>query len=277
MGIVNVTPDSFAGDGVNTTPRAAIAQAYRFVDDGADLIDIGGESTRPGAAYVPDDEEIARVLPVVEGLLHIGVPLSVDTRKPAVMRAVLAAGADMINDVAGFADPASIAAIAQSAAALCVMHMQGEPATMQRSPVYRDVVADVRAWLQDRVMALRAAGVAVDRLVLDPGIGFGKTIEHNLALLRGLHALADDGLPILVGLSRKSLVGALTGRAVGDRMAGSVAGALAAVARGASILRVHDVAATCDALKVWLAIAGEPRMRTGCDDDTSEPMASVAR
>jgi dihydropteroate synthase len=205
---------------------------------------------------VPDDEEIARVVPVVEGLLGLGVPLSVDTRKPAVMRAALAAGADMINDVAGFGDPRSIEVVAGSGAALCLMHMQGEPQTMQHAPVYREVVSEVRAFLQHRCRDLRAAGVESDRLVLDPGIGFGKTVEHNLALLRRLPELSPEGLPVLIGLSRKSLVGALTGRAVDERLAGSLGGALGAVARGAAIVRVHDVAATRDALRVWLAIAG---------------------
>lgn len=254
MGIVNLTPDSFSDGGRHLDPRAAIDAGLAMVEQGADILDLGAESTRPGAATVEPAEEIRRLLPVIEGLAACGVPLSVDTRKPEVMREVLAAGADMINDIAGFATPAAIEAVAASRCGLCVMHMQGEPGTMQQAPAYEDVVAEVQDWLRERVVALGAAGVEATRIVLDPGIGFGKTVDHNLQLLEALDEFAVFGMPLLVGVSRKSLIGALTGRPVDGRLAGSLAAALAAVARGAKIVRVHDVPETRDALRVWQAI-----------------------
>ena len=257
MGIVNVTPDSFSDGGRYLAADSAIAHARRLIDEGADLLDIGGESTRPGAPPVGAGEELARVAPVLEALRDCGLPLSVDTRHAEVMRAVLSMGADMINDVNAFREPGAVEAVAGGRAGLCVMHMRGDPTTMQASPAYADVVADVGAFLRARLAALRSAGVDPKRVVLDPGIGFGKTQPDNLRLLRRLEALRCDGLPLLVGLSRKSLVGHLTGRAVGDRVAGSLGGALASAARGADILRVHDVAQTRDALVVWRAITDE--------------------
>ena len=254
MGIVNLTPDSFSDGGRHLDPRAAIDAGLAMVEQGADILDLGAESTRPGAATVEPAEEIRRLLPVIEGLSACGVPLSVDTRKPEVMREVLAAGADMINDIAGFATPAAIEAVAASRCGLCVMHMQGEPGTMQQAPAYEDVVAEVQDWLRERVVALGAAGVEATRIVLDPGIGFGKTVDHDLQLLEALDEFAVFGMPLLVGVSRKSLIGALTGRPVDGRLAGSLAAALAAVARGAKIVRVHDVPETRDALRVWQAI-----------------------
>lgn len=257
MGVVNTTPDSFSDGGRFLDPSAAIAHGLRLVVEGADILDIGGESTRPGSAEVPVAQEIGRIVPVLEGLAGVGRPLSVDTRKPEVMRAALAAGADMINDINGFQAPGAVQAVAGSRAGLCVMHMQGQPLDMQQAPFYREVVADIRQFLDNRVASLVAAGVARERIVLDPGIGFGKTVEHNIELLRRLRELAVDGLPVLVGVSRKSLVGALTGAPVTERLAGSLAGALAAVWRGAAIVRVHDVKATCDALAVWGALSKE--------------------
>jgi dihydropteroate synthase len=225
-----------------------------MVEDGADILDLGAESTRPGAAGVDADEELRRLLPVIDGLADCGVPLSVDTRKVPVMLGALAAGADMINDIGGFTAPGAIHAVARGSCGLCVMHMKGEPATMQQAPSYGDVVSEVEDFLRDRIDALRAAGVALDRIVVDPGIGFGKTRWHNLQLLEALDELCGLGQPILVGVSRKSLIGELTGRPVERRLAGSLAAALAAVARGARIVRVHDVAETRDALRVWHAV-----------------------
>ncbi|RPH40983.1 MAG: dihydropteroate synthase [Burkholderiales bacterium] len=255
MGVLNVTDDSFSDGGRWLDPTAAIAHARRMIEEGADLIDIGAESTRPGAPPVPAEVEAGRVLPVLRALADCGVPLSVDTRKPVVMRTVLATGlADMINDVAGFASPEAIDAVRGGQAACCVMHMQGDPLTMQQSPVYREVVGEVRHWLAARATALQHAGVDRARIVVDPGIGFGKTVAHNLALIARLPELLADGLPVLVGVSRKSMIGAITGREPGQRLPGSLAAMLAAVARGARIVRVHDVAATRDALAVWAAI-----------------------
>jgi dihydropteroate synthase len=254
MGVLNLTPDSFSDGGSLAGSAQAVARARQMVDEGADLIDVGAESTRPGAPSVSVREELARLEPVVGALLGCGVPISIDTRKPEVMRAMLALGADMINDVAGFRTPEAVDAIVDSRAACCVMHMLGDPATMQQAPSYRDVVADVRDFLQARAGALVAAGVARERIVIDPGIGFGKTLAHNLQLLSSLDVLAADGLPVLAGVSRKSMIGALTGRVVSQRLAGSLAAMLAAAARGARILRVHDVAESRDALEVWRAI-----------------------
>lgn len=257
MAIVNLTPDSFSDGGRHVEPRAAIDAALAMVEQGADILDLGAESTRPGAEPVPADEELRRLLPVLAGLADCGLPLSVDTRKPEVMRAVLAAGADMVNDVAGFRSAAAIDAVAGSACGVVVMHMKGEPGTMQQAPDYGDVVNEVDDWLRDRVAALEAAGVAAGRIVIDPGIGFGKTPAHNLALLAALDRLAAGAWPVLAGVSRKSFLEVLTGRPVGERLAGSLAAALACVARGASIVRVHDVAATRDALRVWQAIGAD--------------------
>jgi len=260
MGVVNVTPDSFYDGGRFAEPAAALSRARALLTDGADIIDIGGESTRPGAAPTPDAEELARVIPLVERLREgcdaRGVPISVDTRKPAVMRAAIAAGASMINDINALRAPGAIDAIASSGVqvAVCLMHMKGDPETMQLGAAYSDVVAEVTAFLAARATACVGGGIARERIVVDPGFGFGKTVEHNLILLRRLDAIVALGYPVLVGLSRKSTIGALTGRAVSERMAGSVAAALAAVARGAMIVRTHDVRETVDALKVWNAI-----------------------
>lgn len=257
MGIVNVTPDSFADGGRHADPVLAYDHASRLLDEGADIVDIGGESTRPGAPQVGIEEELRRVIPLLERLAGHGKPVSVDTRKPAVMRAALAAGAAMINDVDALRAPGALAALSASEAAVCLMHMQGEPGTMQQAPRYDDVVGEVLAYLRDRLAACREAGIGSERLVVDPGFGFGKTLEHNLALLRSLRQFGSLGVAVLAGLSRKASLGKITGRSVGERVHASVAAALAAVARGADIVRVHDVAATVDALKVWNAIGVE--------------------
>ena len=253
MGIVNVTADSFSADG-RPDPEAAIAHARRLLADGAGIVDVGGESTRPGAASVPEDIELGRVIPVVEALAADGAVVSVDTMKPAVMRAAVAACASMVNDVTALAATGAIEAVAESGAAVCLMHMQGEPRTMQQAPHYAEVVGEVRAFLAARAQSCRAAGIGADRIVVDPGFGFGKTVAHNLDLLRRLDAITDLGFPVLAGLSRKSTLGAITGRGVGERLSASVAAALAAALRGARILRVHDVRETVDALAVWRAI-----------------------
>jgi dihydropteroate synthase len=260
MGILNVTPDSFY-DGGRVDRDAALAHARQMIADGARIIDVGGESTRPGAEAVDEQEELCRVAPIVEVLAREGACVSVDTMKPAVMRAALDAGAAMVNDVRALQAPGAIEVAAASDAAVCLMHMQGEPATMQRAPAYADVVAEVRGFLARRAQACLDAGVAADRIVIDPGFGFGKTVAHNLALLRGLGEIAGLRYPVLVGVSRKGMLGAITGRDVGDRLAGSVAAALAAAVRGARILRVHDVAATVDALAVWNAVDPWPTQR----------------
>jgi dihydropteroate synthase len=257
MGIVNVTPDSFFDGGAYASADAARAHCEELVAEGADLLDIGGESTRPGARAPELQEELDRVMPVLEHATTLGVPVSVDTSRPEVMRAALAAGADIINDVRALRRPGALEAVADHAACgVCLMHLRGEPSTMQRSPDYRDVVAEVAAFLAERLRAATDAGVAASRIVLDPGIGFGKTPAHNWALLQRQHELLALGRPLLLGWSRKSTLGALTGRPVGERLAASVAAALCAVQRGAHIVRVHDVAATVDALKVWLAAGG---------------------
>ena len=254
MGILNVTPDSFSDGGRFQSLEFAISRAEQMAVDGADLIDIGGETTRPGAPPLPLDEELRRVMPALYALRELGKPLSVDTYKAEVMRQALIAGADMINDVNGFRAPGAIEAVAGSNCALCVMHMQSTPMTMQHDPVYTDVVAEVIAFLRCRVNAMLAAGIARNRICVDPGFGFGKTLEHNYALLRATGRIERElGLPVLAGLSRKSMIGAVTGRPVEQRLAGSLAGALAAAAHGAKIVRVHDVAETVDALKVWQA------------------------
>ncbi|HSD53307.1 MAG TPA: dihydropteroate synthase [Burkholderiales bacterium] len=258
MGVVNVTPDSFYDGGRHASTAAAIAHARRLAEEGADLLDIGGESSRPGSAAVPLDEELARVLPVLDGLRDLEVPVSVDTTKPGVMRAAIAGGAAMINDITALAAPGAIDAVAASSAAVCLMHMQGEPRTMQADPVYADVVAEVRGFLAARVAACVAAGIPHDRIVIDPGFGFGKTVEHNLTLLRELGAIAALGVPVLAGWSRKSSLGRITGRAPEERLAGSLAAVLIGVQRGARIVRVHDVAATRDVLAVFAAVQGKP-------------------
>jgi dihydropteroate synthase len=252
---VNVTPDSFSDGGRHATPEAAIAHGLRLLAEGADVLDVGGESTRPGARLVPEAKERGRVLPVVEGLLAAGVrvPLSVDTRKATVAAAALAAGATLVNDVSGGThDPALLETVAAHGAGLVVMHMQGTPATMQEAPAYADVVAEVRAFLQRRAGAPRAAGV--DRVWVDPGLGFGKTLEHNLALLGALEDLVGDGHPVLLGASRKAFLGRITGRAVDERVPASLACAAWAFAAGADAVRVHDVAATREHLAMLLAI-----------------------
>lgn len=254
MGIVNLTPDSFSGDGVPSNVELAVAHARQQLDDGADILDLGAESSRPGATPTSLEDELERLLPVLERIVGWGVPISIDTYKPQVMRAALAAGAAMINDIAGLRDPDSVAAVADSDCAICVMHMLGEPRTMQREPVYGDVVAEVRTFLADRVTACRAAGIASERIAIDPGFGFGKTLDHNLALFRALPQIASDGYPVLIGVSRKSMLGAITGKPVESRLSASVAAAVLAAERGAAILRVHNVAETKDALAVWSAI-----------------------
>jgi dihydropteroate synthase len=254
MGVINVTPDSFSDGGLYLNTAAAVAHARQLIDEGADLLDIGGESTRPGAVPVTLDEERRRVLPVLEALADAGVPLSIDTQKPELMREAAAAGAAMINDVNGFEAQGALAAVAAGHCAICIMHKQGSPQDMQQSPQYTDVVTEVRDYLQQRVAAAQQAGVSRERLLVDPGFGFGKTLNHNLELLRRLDEIAAPGVPVLAGLSRKSMIGKLTGRDAGDRLAGSVAAALFAVQRGAAIVRVHDVAATRDALAVWGAV-----------------------
>jgi dihydropteroate synthase len=254
MGILNVTPDSFSDGGRYQALEFAVERAEQMIKDGVDIIDVGGESTRPGSPSVPVDEELRRVMPAIYALRELGYPLSIDTCKPEVMREAVIAGADMINDINGFRAPGAIEAVQDSDCALCVMHMQGTPQDMQASPAYEDVVADVIAFLRERVEALLAAGVVRERITIDPGFGFGKSVEHNYALLRSISRMESDlGLPVLAGLSRKSMIGAVTGRSVEQRLAGSLGGALAAVAQGARIVRVHDVAETVDALKVWQA------------------------
>ncbi|MSQ53743.1 MAG: dihydropteroate synthase [Betaproteobacteria bacterium] len=253
MGVVNITPDSFSDGGAFLDRDAAIAHARQLAADGADLLDLGGESTRPGAAPVSEAEELARVLPVLEALRGLPVPLSIDTRRPAVMREVLAAGASMINDVESLTAPGALEAVAGSGCAICLMHKKGDPATMQEDPRYDDVVAEVREFLSQRADAAIRTGIARERIVIDPGFGFGKTDAHNFRLLRGLGSLAELGFPLLAGWSRKSTLGRLTSRAPGERLPASLAAALLAAMGGARILRVHDVRETRDALRVWEA------------------------
>ena len=253
MGVVNVTPDSFSDGGSFLAPEAAVAHARRLVEEGADILDIGGESSRPGALPVSEQEELGRILPVLHGSKDLRVPVSVDTRRPAVMKAALEAGASMINDIEALTAPGALEAVAKSGCAVCLMHKKGEPATMQQAPQYEDVVAEVFAFLQDRIFACEKAGLSRDRVVVDPGFGFGKTVEHNLTLLRGLSRFEALGVPVLAGLSRKSTLGKLTGRPAGERLAGSLAMALLALQGGATILRVHDVKETKDVMAVWQA------------------------
>lgn len=259
MGIVNVTPDSFSDGGRLRNVQQAVTHALNLAEQGADILDVGGESTRPGAEAVLEDEELKRVLPVLEELVNQGLAVSVDTRKPRVMQEAIRTGAAMINDVMALREPGAIEAVADSAVAVCLMHMQGEPGTMQSAPVYQDVVREVREFLSGRIATCGQAGIAINRLVIDPGFGFGKTLEHNLALLKHLTRLTDLQVPVLAGMSRKSMLGALTGKPVDQREYAGIAAHLAAIHRGASILRVHDVAAMKDALAVWQAIEGEEK------------------
>jgi len=254
MGVLNVTPDSFSDGGRHFDPERALAHARSMRDRGADLVDIGGESSRPGAVPVGEREELARVIPLVAALAGEGIVVSVDTRKPAVMRAAIDAGAAMINDIGALTAPGALEACASGETGVCLMHMQRDPTTMQVAPSYADVVAEVRDYLVARAAACEAAGIARERIAIDPGFGFGKTLAHNLTLLRSLRTLEAAGYPVVAGLSRKSSLGAITGRGVDERLAASLAAALAAVARGASIVRVHDVRETVDALRVWNAV-----------------------
>ena len=255
MGILNVTPDSFSDGGLFFFRSAALERARQMVAEGAAIIDIGGESTRPGSLAVPADEEIRRVVPLIAELAReIPIPISIDTSKPEVMRAAVAAGACFINDVRALQEPGALEAARDAGVPVCLMHMLGEPRTMQQAPRYGDVVEEVAEFLAKRVAACLAAGIPRGRLVLDPGFGFGKTLEHNLALLGGLDRLVALGLPVLAGISRKAMIGALVNREVEDRLAGSLAAAVLAVVKGASIIRAHDVAATVDAVKVASAV-----------------------
>jgi dihydropteroate synthase len=257
MGVINVTPDSFSDGGLHADAGQAVAHARRLIDEGADILDIGGESTRPGAASVGLDEERRRVLPVLEALAGGSVPVSVDTRKPGLMREAITAGAAMVNDVTALSAPGALEAVAKAPVAVCLMHMQGDPGTMQANPSYQNVVREVRDYLAGRIAAAERAGIARERIVADPGFGFGKTVEHNLALLRALAEFRQLGVALLAGLSRKAMLGKLTGREPPQRVHASVAAALVAVQNGAHIVRVHDVAATRDALAVWQAVKGQ--------------------
>jgi dihydropteroate synthase len=256
MGIINVTPDSFSDGGLHLQRDSALAHAQQLIDEGADMLDIGGESTRPGAQPVSVQEELDRTLPIIEGLRGAPVPISIDTCKSEVMHAAIVAGAQMVNDIDALQDVAAMSAVAASNVAVCLMHKQGKPQTMQEQPHYQNVVAEVGEFLRARIAAAETAGIQRNRIVIDPGFGFGKTLAHNLALLRELNKLVEPGVPLLAGLSRKSMLGALTGRDVGLRLPASVAAALIAVQRGANIVRVHDVRATVDALKIWDAVNG---------------------
>jgi dihydropteroate synthase len=275
MGIVNLTPDSFSDGGRYLATDRAIDHARALAAAGADFLDLGAESTRPGAQPVSAAEELDRLLPVLEALGELKLPISVDTMKPQVMRAAIAAGASMINDVRALREPGALEMLSATHAAVCLMHMQGEPRSMQAAPHYVDVVGEVRAFLRDRVAACLHAGIPTERLVVDPGFGFGKTLAHNLTLLRDLALIAADGVPVLAGLSRKSALGQITGRAVHERLPGSLAAALMAVQRGARIIRVHDVAETKDVLAVWAALASvEPAAGPG--DETGRRGAGAA-
>ena len=254
MGVLNVTPDSFSDGGRYGTLDAALERAHRMVEEGADILDVGGESTRPGAPEVPGEVELQRVIPVLRGLRDLPVPISVDTSKPDVMRAALDAGASIINDVRALRLDGAVDAVRGSECGIVLMHMQGEPATMQKQPQYDDVAEDVARWLEQRQEQVHDAGIEAERIALDPGFGFGKTHAHNLRLLQGLDRLLQTGQPVLVGLSRKSTLGEITGRAVGQRLGASIAAAIAAVEHGVQIVRVHDVAPTRDALAVWAAL-----------------------
>ncbi len=260
MGVLNVTPDSFSDGGAHADPAAAVAHGLRLAEEGADLVDVGGESTRPGAAAVAPGEELRRVVPVIERLAReTALPISVDTSHPEVMRAAVAAGAGLVNDVRALRLAGALETAAALGVPVCVMHMQGEPGDMQAAPHYADAVDEVHRFLADRVLACEFAGIPKSRVLVDPGFGFGKTLEHNLALLRALRRFTGLGAGLLVGLSRKSMIGALTGRSEpAARATGSVVAAVLAAQRGACIVRVHDVAATREALAVWQAVAEEP-------------------
>ena len=254
MGILNTTPDSFSDGGHYQSLEFAVSRAEEMMSEGVDIIDVGGESSRPGAPPVSLEQELGRVMPVLYALRDMGKPLSVDTYKPQVMREAILAGVDMINDIHGFRASGAIEAVTESDCALCVMHMQGSPQDMQKDPLYGDVVAEVIAFLRTRVEALLAAGIERERICVDPGFGFGKTVEHNFVLLRNIGRMQQElGLPVLAGVSRKSMIGAVTGKPVEQRLAGNLGGALAAIAHGARIVRVHDVVETVDAVKVWHA------------------------
>lgn len=257
MGIVNLTDDSFSGDGWRGDADAAIAHGLQLVEEGAHILDLGAESSRPGAQAIATRQEIDRLLPVLEGLANCGVPLSVDTVKPEVMREVLSAGADMINDINALRAPDTLDLLASSTASVCLMHMQGGPQTMQQAPQYVDVVQEVANFLAARIAAVRQAGIPLERICIDPGFGFGKALAHNIQLLRRLDVFTQLGLPVLAGLSRKSMLGALTGRAAMDRMPAGIAAHLLAAMRGARILRVHDVAAMRDALAILRAVESD--------------------
>ena len=254
MGVVNITPDSFSDGGRFLDPKRAIAHAQSLIEQGADLLDLGAESTRPGAQAVPAAEEWRRLEPVLRALRDASVPVAIDTMKPEVMRAALGGGASMVNDVNALRAQGALEALAASDAAVCLMHMQGEPRTMQAAPSYDDVVTVVKSFLRERIATAEAGGIARERIVADPGFGFGKTVAHNLEMLRRLGEFSDLGVPILAGLSRKSTLGVITGRPAGERLAASIAAALLAVERGARIVRVHDVAATRDALAMFAAL-----------------------
>jgi dihydropteroate synthase len=258
MGVVNVTPDSFSDGGRFLEPQAAIDHGRRLIEDGADLLDIGGESSRPGARAVAEQEELDRILPVLS-FFSKDFPVSVDTRRPRVMREALAAGAAMINDIEALEAPGAAEAVKDSDCAVCLMHKQGDPATMQQEPRYRDVVAEVLDYLKERIQACVKRGIDKARIVIDPGFGFGKTAQHNFTLLKELRAFTGLGVPVLAGWSRKSTLGALTGRPADERLAASLAAALIAAQHGATILRVHDVKETRDALAVWRATLGESK------------------
>lgn len=263
MGIINATPDSFSDGGEHATVEAAIAHGLALAGEGADILDIGGESTRPGAEEVPLEEELRRVIPVIQALARqVSIPMSIDTSKPEVMRAAVEAGAGMINDVFGLRRDGALAAAAALGVPVVLMHMQGEPRTMQANPDYDDVVGEVHRFLAERIFVAEMAGIARKRIVVDPGFGFGKGTQHNLQLLAQLQRFTELGVPVLAGLSRKKTIGELTGREdPGERIFGSVAAHLIAAQRGAMLLRVHDVAATVDALKVWNAVAAVPTPR----------------
>lgn len=254
MGIVNVTPDSFSDGGKFNTTDKAVAHALELVEQGADILDIGGESTRPGATPVPLDEELSRVIPVIKALIKAGVPLSIDTYKPEVMRAAIDAGVDIVNDVCALQEANALEIVAASQVGVCLMHMQGRPQTMQADPQYQDVVAEVTSFLAARLKAAEQAGIVRGRIVLDPGFGFGKRTEHNLTLLNHLSSLQSLGLPLLVGLSRKSVLGQVVGLSVDERMHASIAASVVSVMKGANIVRVHDVKPTVDALKIVSAV-----------------------
>ncbi|MDE2175070.1 MAG: dihydropteroate synthase [Betaproteobacteria bacterium] len=254
MGIVNVTPDSFSDGGQHADAVLALRHAQTLVEQGADILDIGGESSRPGSPRLSHVQEWARIAPVLQEAVRWNVPVSVDTYQLETMRRALDLGADIINDIHALQRPGALEVVAASKAGVCLMHMQGDPASMQQAPHYADVLGEVREFLWSRVAAAESMGIDRSRVALDPGFGFGKTLEHNLTLAKGLPELAQSGYPLLVGLSRKSMIGALTGRDVGERLPGSLAAVLACVAAGAQIVRVHDVGPTCDAIKVWSAM-----------------------